>query len=375
MTDLSQIEILAKEFKNQVDAIKSDTADLKAVVLELEQKGARRPSGGFFEEKSGSKALKKIIESDQVKSYRDKQASAVTVTSNFEIKALTTEGLGIVGSTGYDTQAQRDPEAIRFIQKPTTLIDALRVIPVSSASYEYVKLKSTYENAADYQTLEGDTKAEQSIPTEAKSVTHRTIAVTTIVSNQVISDNNSLQATIISLLGGGVLQKLEREIVQGDGTGSSIEGFAKHAKSYTGDASSATALIDAIGEARAEAKEAGLQPSVVLVNPVTLQKLTGSKSLSGDYVLSGDGLPGLSDMWTLRIIESAACPRDEAYILDMEQIAVLDREQLTVKIDDMTLMDQNLTRIRVELRASFANFIEGAIVKVTVAAPAEPVEG
>lgn len=56
-----------------------------------------------------------------------------------------------------------------------------------------MKLKSTYENAADYQALEGDTKAEQSIPTEAKSVTHRTIAVTTIVSNQVIADNNSLQ--------------------------------------------------------------------------------------------------------------------------------------------------------------------------------------
>lgn len=48
-------------------------------------------------------------------------------------------------------------------------------------------------------------------------------------------------------------------------------------------------------------------------------------------------------MWTLRIIESAACPRNEAYVLDMEQIAVLDREQLTVKIDDITLMDQNMT--------------------------------
>src|SRR5690606_651381 len=163
----------------------------------------------------------------------DKQASAVTVTSNFEIKALTTEGLGIVGSTGYDTQAQRDPEAIRFIKKPTTLIDALRVIPATSASYEYVKLMSTYENAADYQALECDTQVEQSIPTEAKSVTYRTIAVTTIVSNQVISYNTSLQSTIITLLGGGVLQKLEREIVQGDGTGTSIEGFAKHAKSYT----------------------------------------------------------------------------------------------------------------------------------------------
>lgn len=33
MTDLSQIEILAKEFKNQVDAIKGDTAELKAVVM------------------------------------------------------------------------------------------------------------------------------------------------------------------------------------------------------------------------------------------------------------------------------------------------------------------------------------------------------
>lgn len=374
MTDLSQIEILAKEFKNQVDAIKSDTTDLKAVVLDLEQKAARRPGGGSFEEKSGNKALKKIVESEQVKAYRDKQASAATVTSDFEIKALTNSGLGVAGSTDYGTQTQRDPDPIRFIKKPVTLLDALRVIPVSSASYEYVKLKSTYENAADYQTQEGETKAEQTIPTEAKSVTHRTIAVTTIVSNQVIADNNSLQATIISLLGGGVLQKLEREIVHGDGTGTKIEGFAKHAKSYVGDSTSATALIDAIGEARAEAKEAGLQPSVVLVNPVTLQKLTGSKSLSGDYILSGDGLPGLSDMWTLRIIESAACPRDEAYVLDMEQIAVLDREQLTIKIDDITLMDQNLTRIRVELRASFANFIEGAIVKVTVA-DAEPVEG
>lgn len=369
MTDLSQIEILAKEFKNQVDAIKSDTTELKAVVLELEQKAARRPGGGSFEEKSGSKALKKIIESDQVKSYRDKQASAVTVTSDFEIKALTNSGLGVAGSTDYDTQAQRDPEAIRFIKKPTTLIDALRVIPATSASYEYVKLMSTYENAADYQTQEGETKAEQTIPTEAKSVTHRTIAVTTIVSNQVIADNNSLQATIISLLGGGVLQKLEREIVQGDGTGSSIEGFAKHAKAH--EAEAGTLLVDAIGEARAEAKEAGLQPSVVVVNPVTLQQMVGVKQDGGGYVLSSNGLPGLSDMWTLRIIESAACPRNEAYVLDMEQIAVLDREQLTIKIDDMTLMDQNMTRIRVELRASFANFIDGAIVKVTVADTAE----
>lgn len=61
MTDLSQIEILAKEFKNQVDAIKSDTTELKAVVLELEQKAARRPGGGSFEEKSGSKALKRSL--------------------------------------------------------------------------------------------------------------------------------------------------------------------------------------------------------------------------------------------------------------------------------------------------------------------------
>lgn len=372
MTDLSQIEILAKEFKNQVDAIKSDTTDLKAVVLELEQKAARRPGGGSFEEKSGNKALKKIVESEQVKAYRDKQASAATVTSDFEIKALTNSGLGVAGSTDYGTQTQRDPDPIRFIKKPVTLLDALRVIPVSSASYEYVKLQSTYENAADYQTQEGETKAEQTIPTEAKSVTHRTIAVTTIVSNQVIADNNSLQATIISLLGGGVLQKLEREIVHGDGTGTKIEGFAKHAKAH--EAEAGTLLVDAIGEARAEAKEAGLQPSVVLVNPVTLQQMVGVKQDGGGYVLSSNGLPGLSDMWTLRIIESAACPRDEAYVLDMEQIAVLDREQLTIKIDDITLMDQNLTRIRVELRASFANFIEGAIVKVTVA-DAEPVEG
>lgn len=54
-----------------------------------------------------------------------------------------------------------------------------------------------------------------------------------------------------------MLPKAKREIVQGDGTGSSIEGFAKHAKPYVGDATSATALIDAIGEARAGAKKRG----------------------------------------------------------------------------------------------------------------------
>lgn len=363
------VDTTKKGLTAKVEETKTQLQENEIRISELEKAYAAIPTAGLggsvFKAKSGASELANtLMQSPQFGAFAKRDTNSAQLTANnLSIKAvLTNEGLGGTGSNGYPTAPQRGEGLYGVNQLQLTLLDFLPFLPVTSSTFEYVQVDN-YQNAANYQLQEGDLKAEQKFANELIQAQIATIAAWTEMSNQVIEDNAYLARALQDLLFYGVRQKLENELINGAGGTGQIKGLLAHAEDYTG--STTAKLVDKIGDAYADMENSGLYAGVVLMNRKTFQSIRSERAADGKYVIStpANGMPPM--IWDVPVITSPSMAVGDTLVLDTRQVAVLDRQQPTVKIGNEAKMTQNITQMLAELRAGLAVFSKGAVLKIT----------
>ncbi|MCQ2042700.1 phage major capsid protein, HK97 family [Stutzerimonas kunmingensis] len=346
------------------DELTKGVKGVTARIEDLEQKMARR--GGDIEPGSfgrKSSPVDSFIESKQLESLLGgANSTGRVVLSNGDLpslrKALT--------SANVDVQPQRAPGLFNNPQIRLSLLDLLPVVPVNSSSFEFMSLV-TAANGAAVQATEGSLKAESAPAFEVKTANIITIAHWVRASNQILSDAPALQNQLDNLLRYGVQAKLEAELMKGDGTTGHILGLELQATAYT---PTATHASDRVGQAQTALQAAGWNPSVIVMHPTDWFAIASERAETGNgqYVLGSPRDPSGQNLWGLPVVTSPGITVGTALVMDTSQVALLDREQVTVMAsrEDRDNFVTNQTTILAEGRFGLAVFAPGAVLSVAL---------
>ncbi|AGG88760.1 phage major capsid protein [Rhodanobacter denitrificans] len=360
----------ALEIKALKDANAEQAETLNGMVQELAEIKSFRGHGGGGGN-AGPSPVRSFIESDGLKSFLGGQNSTGRIElKNSSVKmlckAVVNTGRGGVGDQSYTAPNDRDSNNLwGFAVRPLTLMEALRAIPVTSGSYEFTQLDPSYSNAADYQATEGAEKAEGGFPTVDAVATIATIAHWIPVSNQVLADAPSLEVQIDNLLRVGVFQRAENQVLNGVGGTGKIKGIIPQATAFAATADDAQ---DRIGEAVTALAAAGWagQPAIIM-NPVDWGNITRTRGTSeGTYLLGSPVAPAPPVLWNTPVIQSASVPAGTTVVADLSQMALLDRQQVTVQASREQKFTSNVTILLGEGRLGLAVFSPGAVLKVAL---------
>lgn len=329
MTD--QIEVLAQEFKKQVDHVKgiaeefkgkaehndkiSETAkqtadeaitklnEAKARLDELEQKMARRPQDGKEEVKSLGR---QFVESEQYKSLSG--SAGQRGKANFEIKAtITSATTDAAGSAGDLVQSTRIPGIIGAPERKLTIRDLLMPGRMDGNALEFVQETGFTNSAAP--VAEGAKKPESDLKFDLKTTTAKVIAHYMKASRQILDDASQLQSYIDGRLRYGLAFKEEQQILNGDGTGQNLLGIIPQATAYvrpTGVTTTAESKLDTLRFAMLQAILAEYPASGHVLNPIDWAAIETLKDTSGQYII-GNPQGGLNPtLWGLPVAETQA---------------------------------------------------------------------
>ncbi|TWH77296.1 HK97 family phage major capsid protein [Azomonas agilis] len=288
------------------------------------------------------------------------------------LKALTNEGQGAEGSTGYAAQPQRAEGLYNDPRRSLTLLSVLPSLPVTSSTFEYMRL-ATANNLAAFQIKEGDQKAETNYGMELETANIATVAHWTKASAQVLDDTPALSQKLLSLLEYGVLAKLEAELILGVGGQGRINGLFSLSTSFTPSGvvnQYDMPPADRLGAAVVHLQASGWVAGLILMNPVDWHLLASERDADGQYVLGSPRDPSPLSLWGVPVVLSPSCPRNAAMVLDPAQIAILDRQSPTLMAsrEDGNNFTSNMVTLLGEMRVGLAVFASGAVLLVQVSA-------
>lgn len=246
--------------------------------------------------------------------------------------------------------------------KPLTVYGSLPHAPATSNSVEGLRETSFTNSAAE--VSEGALKPESDLVFGPWDFPVRTIAHWIKVSKNLLTDNGALAAYIDNRLSYGVLERIDRQLMVGNGTSPNLSGILDSGNYTVYTPTSDDNLVDAIGRAKWQLWAAGWIPNAVYVNPADWGAMELAKGSDGHYLY---GIPGLTisrSPFDVQVIPSPFVPAGQFAIGAFNRATtVWDRGGVVVEAgyaDDDFL--KNLVTLRAEARMAFEITIPSAIL-------------
>lgn len=356
-----ELKAMADDYKQLLDTVN----EVKDEMTQLQQRGTgltmaepKKSLGNLF------------IETDAFKNMRDHRATSVRHA--FENNTIIGEG----GSPQdpVDTIVPQDyqtgiiPGAFRSL----TVLDAIMKGTTSSNTIHYTR-ELSYTNAAA-ETAEGGTKPESTLTFEALSVPVRTIAHFIKVSRQVLDDAPLLQSYIDRRMRHGVLNRIEQQILTGNGTSPNISGLTTSGNFTALTVDSADNDFDALNRAKYQVVAADYMPTAHIMNSADWGRMERTKTgISNDVTYVGgtggavsyinNGMQPL--IWGLPVIINNNLTAGTFLTLAMQAVMYIQRMGVEVIMfeQDDTNVQENLITVRAEARGGLAVFRPAAIIK------------
>lgn len=343
---------LSKEQEEKFSTLAEDVKNLSEAqhrlarqMLDMEQKGAAKLAGGQKHMTLGQR----FVECEAFKGFMEGKLTKATLAAASPVAtpdgAVPADYQGIKG----------EPEL------PNVVNYAFAHVPTTSNSITYLKEAAFTNSAAE--TAEGGDKPESKMEFTEADAPVRTIAHFIRVTKQLADDAPALAAYINSRMMYGLNRRIEKQLLNGDGTGSNLKGiFATGnytAHGFTEDNMQATdTVLDLIRRCAATMRKSGYTPNVVFLNPMDFDTLRGMKDSNGNYLM-GSPLQSGTDIrpWGLRVIESPEVTEKKFMVADTIMGAtVYDRQAPVIEMfeQDGNNVTKNLYTIRVESRMAFA---------------------
>lgn len=337
-----QIDTLGKvdtEVKNELRELTESFKSLSTSLNEVAQKQA----DGFKAADPVLTAGDEFVKSAQYQALVKGEAQKVRL----EVKNTVT-------STSNTVLADQRQGIIPGSFVPLTVRQVLRAIPVSSNMVNSIR-ETGFTNAAAF-TAQGAAKPESSNTFAAYNVPVETVAHWIKVSNQLLADSPAIVAYIETRLRDGLAQKIEDQLINGDGTAPNLSGLTDAGNFIAYTPTAGDNLIDAINRLKYSMWATGNTPDTVIVNPATWGEMertretyTGGK---GEYLYGMPGMNAGMNPFGLRIVISTYLAAGKIIVAKLDNSAtVFNRSGSVIEMgyinDDFT---KNLITIRAEER-------------------------
>ena len=348
LTNLETDRVSAKAFAEKAQELGAKQADLARELLEIRQKNEAVPA------KAEAKSVGESFVAD--KAYTDFVSGAAT--SARAVITLSKEGDPTTGGTtptSTPTKVGISNPSLNVTSLapslyagvfgtpnvPQKIEPLIPHIAVTTDSVDYVTVADTI-NAAG--VAEAAKIPESTFtPTLAKANVVN-VAHYTKITKQLADDAPALAAYINTKMLYGLQNKVEDQIVNGNGTAPQLKGLLA-TDSYT-DASTqltgARNLFDLLLLLQGVAETAAYEPEALVLNPMTWAQLAMEKDSQGRYLLGGPGLAANKSVWGIPVVTSSAVPAGKFIFGNFTQtVTIYDRQQVAVEMtgtneDDFT---------------------------------------
>lgn len=350
-------------------------SELKARILDVEQKQAKKP-GGIGDEQP--KTIGQIVaESEEFKAIQGKNARNM---SSVEVKSFHGAKTVILNATLNNDQPLVGAQRLQGIISPglrrLTVRDLLPQSTTSSNLVEYARELVFTNNAgpqfdASPGTTEGATKPESAITFELANAAVTTIAHWIPASRQVLSDAPLLQSYVEGRLRYGLKLEEEDELLNGAGSSGELSGLMTNATAFNGGGTNQTAL-DTLLRAQLQVSLSYYEVSGFVLHPTDWTGILLLKDTTGRYLFADPHNMTANRVWGKDVVPTQAITQGQflagAFAVAAE---IFDREDATVRVAEQhgDFFVKNLVAILAEERLALAIYRTAAFVKGTLLTP------
>lgn len=385
--DMDKVTSIGGDSKAKVDAIRSLNNEIDDLVKEAEplekelaelERGKRHADdlgrvedhpghGGKRSERNEREPLKSFGELFVAsKAYTERVAGGIGPVDEVA-KELTVPEL----KTLFQTTAGWGPESLRtgrVMQAATRPIQIIDLIPDGATTMENVVYmeETTFTNAAA-EAAEGGAYAEAALALTERSQAVRKIAVWLPVTDEQLEDVAQAESYVNARLPFMVRQRLDSQILNGNGTAPNLLGFLNVAGIQT-QAKGADPTPDAVYKAMTKVRVTGrAQPSAFIAHPNDWQEVRLLRTADGIYIWGNPSEAAPERIWGLPVAQSDAIAEGTGLVGDYANFTQLVvRRGIDVQVgyqsDDFI---KGRRAIRADMRAAVVTYRPAALCTVT----------
>lgn len=356
-------EELNSTTKELADQALTGMNEAKARLDELEQKVAAGANRG---EGAPQTAGEMVLANEEVKSMM--QAGRGRVSMELDQKAiissLTTDANGSAGDLVVPQRASLVPG----VERQMTVRDLLMPGRTNSGSIQYPKETGYTNSAATVTETAGTAKPQSEIKFDIVTANVTTIAHWVLATRQILDDAPMLQSYIDGRLRYGLRYAEEAQLLNGDGTGTNLNGIYTQATATTanlGVVASPTRL-DVLRFAMLQASLAEFPATGIVLHPTDWALIETTKDSTGRYIIGDPKAEGAARVWGLPVVATQAMTLDKYLVGAFSMGAqIFDRQDARVEIstEDSDNFRKNLVTILAEERLALAVYRPEAFVK------------
>lgn len=348
---------MTKETKTTVDELLVKQGELQARLTEVEQKAARRGTGG--DESQYKSVGEQLIESEEFKKYAEDRNYKRSFS--FPVKAITS----LAASAGDGVAPDRLPGVQTLAQRRMTIRDLISPGRTGSNLVQYLQETGFTNSAAT--TAEGARKPESSIVYDLKQAPVVKIPHFIKASTEILSDFPQLQSLIDVKLRYGLSLVEEAQLLKGSGVGNNLNGIYTQATAYAAPLAVANATrIDILRLALLQAELADYPSTGIVLNPIDWAGIELLKDSTGAYIFANPQSLAQPALWGRPVVTTQAMTFDNFLVGAFQLGAQLfDRQQaqVTVATENEDDFVNNLVTILAEERLAMAVYRPEAFVK------------
>lgn len=268
-------------------------------------------------------------------------------------------------AAGWAPDIVREPTMIPFATRPLELLDFIQTSPTKQTAVTFME-ETTFTNAAAERN-EAAAKAESALALTERTSNVRSIATNLPVTDEQLEDVDGIDAYLQQRMPFFLRQRLEGQILVGDGIAPNLKGLLNTAGIQT-QAKGADPTPDAIYKAMVLVRTTGMAvPDAVVMNPLDWQDVRLLRTADGIYIWGSPSDAGPERIWGLPVLQVQAETQNTAIVGAFQMFCALRvKKGVTVERgfinDDFT---KDITRLRAEMRAAFVVYRPAAFCSVT----------
>lgn len=230
---------------------------------------------------------------------------------------------------------------------PITIRQRIPTIPVTANAVDAMR-EASWTNAAQ-ETAQAAAKPESDITFEQYSVVVQTVAHWVKVSNQLLADAPAVAAYIDTRLRDGLAQRIERQLLLGDGTSPNLSGLTDAGNFTAFTPESGANLVESINKAKYALWATGNAPDTVIVNPADWGAMELAKEAGGAYLYGAPGTNAGMNPFGVAVVLSNHMPAGKFLIGNLGGAATIYQRQGAVV--EMGFVNDDFTKNLVTIRA------------------------
>ncbi len=269
-------------------------------------------------------------------------------------------------SAGWAPESVRLPRVVLDAQRPIEIID---LIPSGQTGQDAIKFmeETTFTNAAA-EVAEGGTLGESAFLLTEQSTIVEKVGTWIPVTDEQLADVAQAGSYLDSRLRFAVRQRLDSQLVVGDGNTPNLDGFLNVSGIQT-QAKGTDPVPDAFYKAIDKVLVTGrAQPSGIITHPTDWQQIRLLRTADGVYIWGSPSEAGPLRLWGLPVALSTAITLNTGLVGDFTNFTQLfERSGMEVKITDShsDFFIKGKQAIRATIRVALVTYRPAALCTVT----------